>query len=75
MRDLPAVLEEVAGEWESGALALSDAVKRFGKDVLLCHRSRELWQDEVVPPDDTYWRLFNRLAEAVERYVRAEARR
>ena len=66
-RDLPAYLEdEVGRRWEKGDLSTEACYEAVGREIMLCSGSEWMWEDEKKPKRNRYWRLFNKLAAAIE---------
>jgi hypothetical protein len=66
MRQLPAFLENLAAHWEFDSISIAAAYDAFGKEVIWCDESELMWEDEEPPRSDTYWRLFNKFAKAIQ---------
>jgi hypothetical protein len=66
MRQLPAFLENLAAHWEFDSLSIAGAYDGFGQETMWCDESKLMWRDEEPPRNDTYWRLFNRFAKAIQ---------
>jgi hypothetical protein len=66
MRQLPAFLENLAAHWEFDSISIAAAYDGFGQEVIWCDESELMWEDEEPPRSDTYWRLFNKFAKAIQ---------
>lgn len=69
LRELPAFLEPLRPYLLMSPLTPKDAFSVFGEEILLCHRSQQLWADEDPPYSDTWWSGFKKLAKETERQV------
>jgi len=66
LRQFPAFLEDVGSHWEFDSVSIEAAYNTLGQEVILCDESKLMWQDENPPRSDTYWRLFNKFAKAIQ---------
>jgi hypothetical protein len=66
LRQLPAFLEDLGSHWEFDSVSIEGAYATLGQEVIWCDESKLLWQDEEPPRSDTYWRLFNKFAKAIQ---------
>jgi hypothetical protein len=66
MRQLPAFLENLAAHWEFDSVSIAGAYDALGQEVIWCDESKLMWNDEDPPRSDTYWRLFNKFAKAIQ---------
>ena len=66
LRQLPAFLEDLGSHWEFDSVSIEGAYDTLGQEVIWCDESKVMWQDEEPPRSDTYWRLFNKFARAIQ---------
>ena len=66
LRQLPAFLEDLGSHWEFDSVSIAGAYDTIGQEVIWCDESKLMWQDEQPPRSDTYWRLFNKFAKAIQ---------
>jgi hypothetical protein len=66
LRQLPAFLEDLGSHWEFDSVSIAGAYDTLGQEVIWCDESKLMWQDEQPPRSDTYWRLFNKFARAIQ---------
>ncbi|HUJ71257.1 MAG TPA: hypothetical protein VLZ30_03380 [Verrucomicrobiae bacterium] len=66
LRQLPAFLEDLGSHWEFDSVSIEGAYNTLGQEVIWCDESKLMWQDEQPPRSDTYWRLFNKFAKAIQ---------
>jgi hypothetical protein len=66
LRQLPAFLEDLGSHWEFDSVSIEGAYDTLGQEVIWCDESELMWQDEQPPRSDTYWRLFNKFAKAIQ---------
>jgi hypothetical protein len=69
MRELPAFLEEIGTMVEWNKERPRHAFDIFAEEVLLCHRSLALWEDEADQYSDAWWGSFKKFASDTERRV------
>ena len=69
LRQLPEFLEPLRPYLLMSPRTSKDAFGIFGEEILLCHRSTQLWVDEDRPYSDTWWSGFKKLAIETERQV------
>ena len=66
LRQLPVFLEDLGSHWEFDSVSIAGAYDTIGQEVIWCDESKLMWQDEQPPRSDTYWRLFNKFAKAIQ---------
>ncbi len=67
MRNLPKFLEPIGIKLRHGPKVPNWAYKEFSEEVLLCHRSKLLWEDDDYQTSCTYWPEFKKFALETER--------
>ena len=68
-RKLPAFLEPLSADLLMAPRTPDEAFDAFAEEVLLCHYSNRLWEDESHPYSDDWWSAFKKLARETERRV------
>ena len=66
LRQLPVFLEDLGSHWEFDSVSIEGAHDTIGQEVIWADESKLMWQDEQPPRSDTYWRLFNKFAKAIQ---------
>lgn len=69
LRALPRFLEPLRPYLLMSPRTPKDAFNVLGEEILLCHRSKQLWVDEESPYSDTWWSGFKKLAVETEKQV------